>query len=701
MLVLTARTSAGWQPAVPQACWATRRSPGLTNRMYSKLSRNHFVYGRTGLAELRPNSGLLGCGWACLFACSYSAEPAAAQSGRRTSDFPPWQSVQPSRTVPVGCIVGSSVRTWQAMQPALLRSASAWDCWSEPLPAASAEPVSAEGARTTPNSSRQTLAKNAPAGNRRLPRFRMELWLRRPGACLTPMLRFSAFSFIRARGGILSELQAQVCEQREQRLPRVDVPEAAAGRERGSAAGQNDVLGGRRPVLQTDAVVHADGVVDGRLEQQQLEGLGAVKAQEVDVDHAAQLRCQLEVRPGQPDAFSVPQAEDPSGKRRKILNGIKAAGAPIAGIRVARGPEHRALQPRPILVHRKLERGHLGVDGDASPGERIQVIASQGLIERVVEIEPADVAAAGPAQIDGANVVRPHGADGRRAHQEIVLIEVESGVVLVVMHTELRSVAGPQEILPVEIGDQRLLVPPCKCVQAAVGVFFEEMEVGQVILPAVRVQVAKNAHAGLLLDEQETSKIAVEGLDARPHGNEIVVGAEVAELELRKCLLQPGVGVQARRALADINVDDAQLAHLQVVDVDRRSHPDAPIHWAERRIAVKEVEGEPECLLQQNLLASAKKFRAPRARRADVAGHRHAPPVEKCIARRSEIEKSPLAEDGRVALQLVAVKRIPPVPTDVRGIDRLAVAVPLGHGDIPPVRQREENLLDRRQHFGL
>src|SRR5712691_6737443 len=298
MLVLTARTSAAWQPAAPQVCWATRRSPGLTNRMYSKLSRSHLVYGRTGLAELRPNSGLLGCGWTCLFACSYSAEPAAAPPGRRTSAFPPWQSAQPSRTVPVGCIVESSVRTWQVMQPALLRSASAWDCWSEPPAATSVEVVSAEGARTTPNSSMQTLAKNAPAGSRRLPRRHSDLRLGSSAARLTPMLRFSVSSFIHAPGGILSELQAQVCEQREQRLPRVDIPETAAGRERGGAAGQDDVLGERWPVLQTNAVVRADGVADGRLEQQQLEGLGAVKAQEVDVDHAAQLRCQVEVRPG-------------------------------------------------------------------------------------------------------------------------------------------------------------------------------------------------------------------------------------------------------------------------------------------------------------------------------------------------------------------------------------------------------------------
>src|SRR6202166_3366826 len=43
----------------------------------------------------------------------------------RASAFPPWQSVQPRRTVPDACMVGWSVCVWQEMHPALLRAASA------------------------------------------------------------------------------------------------------------------------------------------------------------------------------------------------------------------------------------------------------------------------------------------------------------------------------------------------------------------------------------------------------------------------------------------------------------------------------------------------------------------------------------------------------------------------------------------------
>jgi hypothetical protein len=46
----------------------------------------------------------------------------------RTSAFPPWQSVQPRRSVPVACMVGWSVCVWQETQPALLRSASSCIC---------------------------------------------------------------------------------------------------------------------------------------------------------------------------------------------------------------------------------------------------------------------------------------------------------------------------------------------------------------------------------------------------------------------------------------------------------------------------------------------------------------------------------------------------------------------------------------------
>src|SRR5580704_19670893 len=103
MLVRTANTSLTWQPADPQVCGATRRSPGLTNRMYSLVSFNHSVQGLTGLAEprARHNSGMLGLGCAFFLASSYPGEPLATPAGGITPAFPPWQSVHPNRTVPV------------------------------------------------------------------------------------------------------------------------------------------------------------------------------------------------------------------------------------------------------------------------------------------------------------------------------------------------------------------------------------------------------------------------------------------------------------------------------------------------------------------------------------------------------------------------------------------------------------------------
>ncbi len=65
MLVWTARTSRAWQPEVPQVSSATRKSPGLTNWMYSLFSFSQLALARTGLAELFHMLAMLGFGWAC------------------------------------------------------------------------------------------------------------------------------------------------------------------------------------------------------------------------------------------------------------------------------------------------------------------------------------------------------------------------------------------------------------------------------------------------------------------------------------------------------------------------------------------------------------------------------------------------------------------------------------------------------------
>src|SRR5207245_11055886 len=111
---------------------------------------------------------------------------------------------------------------------------------------------------------------------------------------------------------------------------------------------------------------------------------------------------------------------------------------------------------------------------------------------------------------------------------------MQTGVVLVVVHTELSCVARPDEILPVKVGDDHLLMAPAERVQAAVGVLLEEMEIREVVLPAVRVQGAKDAHARLLLNEEEPAKVAAKPLDARAHREEVIVGADVPRLPTQK-----------------------------------------------------------------------------------------------------------------------------------------------------------------------
>ena len=145
ILVETLRTSEAWHPLLPQVSGATRRSPGFTKRTYSGLSLSHSVYIRSAFAERSASLGSRGCGWAFRFNCSYSGEADAAPEATRASAFPPWQSVQPRRNVPVVCMVGSSVCVWQEIQPALLRSASSC-VWPIRFGAALSSAARSEGA---------------------------------------------------------------------------------------------------------------------------------------------------------------------------------------------------------------------------------------------------------------------------------------------------------------------------------------------------------------------------------------------------------------------------------------------------------------------------------------------------------------------------------------------------------------------------
>src|SRR6202521_6422663 len=99
----------------------------------------------------------------------------------------------------------------------------------------------------------------------------------------------------------------------------------------------------------------------------------------------------------------------------------------------------------------------------------------------------------------------------------------------------------------------------CRVV-SAVGVFFEEVKIGDVVFDTVAVKVGEDAQGRLLVDKKKAAEVDIELLDAGARGDEIVVGTEVAELHFDEGFLEAGMSVEAVGAAAVIWADEAELS---------------------------------------------------------------------------------------------------------------------------------------------
>ena len=194
------------------------------------------------------------------------------------------------------------------------------------------------------------------------------------------------------------------------------------------------------------------------------------------------------------------------------------------------------------------------VDGDALTRDGIEGVLADGLEESVRKIDALDVAAAEPAEITDADTMENCAragiliddvAHGRRTDEETVVVVMEAAVVFVVGDEKFGGVAREKEILQISVYNGDLLAAALECVQAAVGIFFEEIEVGGVVFDFVVVKIAEDADAGLFVLKEETAEVGVEFLSAGANGNEIVVRAEIAEFVLDEGFLKAKVRVEA------------------------------------------------------------------------------------------------------------------------------------------------------------
>ena len=147
---------------------------------------------------------------------------------------------------------------------------------------------------------------------------------------------------------------------------------------------------------------------------------------------------------------------------------------------------------------------------------------------------------------------------------------ISSLAVAVVDQRRLRGHAEHREVLAVEVGDEDVVLAQvlAEVVQAAVGVLLDPPEPGQVVLEAVVVAVAEQAHAELVVLEQEAAEIGRERLDADADRVEVVALGDVAEVVVDEGFLDAEEVVGAGVPVERVGVEEALLLRPGVVVVE-------------------------------------------------------------------------------------------------------------------------------------
>src|SRR5262249_60583789 len=117
----------------------------------------------------------------------------------------------------------------------------------------------------------------------------------------------------------------------------------------------------------------------------------------------------------------VPESEFAAGEIRTVHDRVEALSRPIGRFRVARRVEAGHAITEKVLIHREFDRAHLGVDAFRPVGQPVERDASDRLIERVRDVEAAEMAGAVDAEITRLNAVRYGGGERGGAQLQIVV----------------------------------------------------------------------------------------------------------------------------------------------------------------------------------------------------------------------------------------------------------------------------------------
>src|ERR1700730_10411993 len=134
----------------------------------------------------------------------------------------------------------------------------------------------------------------------------------------------------------------------------------------------------------------------------------------------------------------------------------------------------------------------------------------------MIDIEPADVSIAGPAEVICLDIMVADRADRCGACNKTVLVVMTAVVVEVGEETQLTGVPFPDQILAKNIRDINLLLASAELVEIGIGILLQHVERGDVVLPPIIVVVAENSDAKVGVVKNEPAEVAHERLNSAP-----------------------------------------------------------------------------------------------------------------------------------------------------------------------------------------
>ena|SRR5947208_1571306 len=129
----------------------------------------------------------------------------------------------------------------------------------------------------------------------------------------------------------------------------------------------------------------------------------------------------------------------------------------------------------------------------------ILIVATERIVVTVCQIQPTDVSIAIHADITDFDGVWSHIANQGGSDEKTIAVEFAAAPIVVIVPAGLNRVALPDKILPKNIRDVDILMPPIEAIQTTVCIFLKLCKIRHVILITIIIKRSENSRGQIVI----------------------------------------------------------------------------------------------------------------------------------------------------------------------------------------------------------